>query len=61
MNTATPEKLTDYPLFRLIIMLDDVEGERGPESTMAAAIAAAIREKLRIQTRRLRELKESTN
>lgn len=46
MNATHPAKLTDYPLWRLLVMLDDAERLVGPDSESARAIAAAVQQKL---------------
>src|SRR5438477_148990 len=40
-------RLSDLPLWRLIVALDDAERTVGPDSSTARAVSRAIREKLR--------------
>lgn len=46
ISNTIPRTLADYPLWRLLIMLDDAERLTGPDSDSAHAIAAAIQQKL---------------
>jgi hypothetical protein len=39
--------LSDLPLWRLLVALDDAERTVGPDSPTARALARAVREKLR--------------
>jgi hypothetical protein len=39
--------LSDLPLWRLLVALDDAERTVGPDSPTACALARAVREKLR--------------
>jgi hypothetical protein len=48
MTHATPQRrLSDLPLWRLLVMLDDAERVAGPDSPTARALAHAVRAKLR--------------
>ncbi len=50
MDNATPLlalRLSELPLWRLIIALDDVERTVGPDSGTARALAHTIRQKMR--------------
>jgi hypothetical protein len=52
MTTATPSRsrLTDLPLWRLIVALHDAERATGVDSPTTRALARAVREKLRQET-----------
>jgi hypothetical protein len=45
--TNSPHRLTDLPLWRLIVALDDAERTAGPDSPTARVLARAIQERLR--------------
>jgi len=49
MNPHTPLylRLSDLPLWRLLVALDDAERAAGPDSPTARALARAVRERLR--------------
>jgi hypothetical protein len=47
MNTTSSRRLSDLPLWRLLVALDDAERTVGPDSPTARALARAVREKLR--------------
>jgi hypothetical protein len=47
MNTTQHRRLSDLPLWRLLVALDDAERTVGPDSPTARALARAIRDKLR--------------
>jgi hypothetical protein len=47
MNAKPPHMaLSDLPLWRLLVALDDAERAVGPDSPTARALARAVREKL---------------
>jgi hypothetical protein len=41
------QRLSDLPLWRLLVALDDAERVAGPNSPTARALARAVRERLR--------------
>lgn len=45
-----PTDLSDYPLWRLIVLLDDLERQRGASSPDARRVARLIAERLGIVT-----------
>jgi hypothetical protein len=48
MSEPTPHlRLSDLPLWRLLVALDDAERTVGPDSPTARALARAVRAKLR--------------
>ncbi|HKI38263.1 MAG TPA: hypothetical protein VKA46_40790 [Gemmataceae bacterium] len=47
MNTSLHRRLSDLPLWRLLVALEDAERTAGPDSPTARALAHAVREKLR--------------
>ena len=50
MNANPPHMaLSDLPLWRLLVALDDAERTVGPDSPTARALARAVRDKLRQQ------------
>jgi hypothetical protein len=42
-----PARLSDLPLWRLLVALDDAERSAGPDSGTARVLARAIQERLR--------------
>jgi hypothetical protein len=49
MMTATPPKLDDIPLWRLLVALHDAERTVGPDSPTTRILARAVQRKLREQ------------
>ncbi len=47
MNTTPHRRLSDMPLWRLLVALDDAERTVGADSPTARVLARAVREKLR--------------
>ena len=47
MRTNRPLRLTDLPLWRLLVALDDAERFGGPDSPTARALARALQDRLR--------------
>ncbi len=46
-SDTSPERLADMPLWRLLVLLADVEREIGASSSTARVIARLVNEKLR--------------
>jgi hypothetical protein len=49
MKTATPARLDDLPLWRLLVALDDAERALGPGAPTTRVLAQAVQKKLRLQ------------
>ena len=47
MSTSPHSRLSDLPLWRLLVALDDAERTVGADSPTARALARAVREKLK--------------
>jgi hypothetical protein len=45
--TTSPPSLSDLPLWRLLVALDDAERLAGPDSESVRALARAVQERLR--------------
>jgi hypothetical protein len=58
MTTVRPQKLNEWPLWRLLVALADAERDFGPASSTAKAISRVVQEKLRSATK---EKPEVTN
>ena len=52
-------RLSDLPLWRLLVALDDAERSVGPDSPTARALARTIRERLRLDRSKASEAKEA--
>jgi hypothetical protein len=60
--SATPSltiRISDLPLWRLLVALDDAERTVGPASPTARALATAVRERLRQEPRESVSRKEA--
>ena len=51
MKTATSSRLSDLPLWRLLVALDDAERVAGADSSSARVLARIVQEKLRGENR----------
>jgi hypothetical protein len=47
MSTPSPQRLSDLPLWRLLVALDDAERVAGPGSPTVRALTRAVQERLR--------------
>jgi hypothetical protein len=61
MTTRLYRRLSDLPLWRLLVALDDAERTVGTDSPTARALARAVRDKLRQEPPEPTDRQEASN